>query len=95
MVVSNRYNWMFWSCESLTCLLLSLRAVFSTMLEFLLLCDFAEAMASDSFWEPLQLVLLVVNSILSDFCLFQGCYLFCLNFNFYGFGVLLLGNKKG
>ena len=41
---------MFWSCESLTCLLLSLRAVFSTMLEFLLLCDFAGAVAPDSFF---------------------------------------------
>ena len=40
---------MFWSCESLTCLLLSLCAVFSTMLEFLLLCDFAGAVAPDSF----------------------------------------------
>ena len=40
---------MFWSCESLTCLLLSLCAMFSTMLEFLLLCDFAGAVAPDSF----------------------------------------------
>ena len=93
MVVSNRYDWMFWSCESLTCLLLSLCAVFSTMLESLFLCDFAGAMAPDSFRELLQLVLLVVNSILSDFRLFQGCYLLCLNFNSYGFGVLLLGDK--
>ena len=93
MVVSNRYDWIFWSCESLTCLLLSLRAMFSTMLEFLLLCDFAGAVVPDSFRELLRLVLLVVNSILLDFRLFQGCYLLCLNFNFYGFGVLLLGNK--
>ena len=40
---------MFWSCESLTSLLLSLRAVFSTMLEFLFLRDFAGAVAPDSF----------------------------------------------
>ena len=40
---------MFWSCESLTCLLLSLRAVFSTMLEFLFLPDFAGAVSPDSF----------------------------------------------
>ena len=40
---------MFWSCESLTCLLLSLRVMFSTMLEFLFLCDFAVAVAPDSF----------------------------------------------
>ena len=40
---------MFWSCESLTCLLLSLRAVFSTMLEFLFLRDFAGAVAPGSF----------------------------------------------
>ena len=40
---------MFLSCESLTCLLLSLHAVFSTMLEFLFLCDFAGAVAPDSF----------------------------------------------
>ena len=53
--------------ESLTCLLLILRAVFSTMLEFLLLCDFAGAVAPDSFREPLRLVLLVVNSIFIRF----------------------------
>ena len=40
---------MFWLCDSLTCLLLSLRAVFSTMLEFLYLCDFTGAVAPDSF----------------------------------------------
>ena len=40
---------MFWLCESLTCLLLSLCAVFSTMLEFLFLRDFAGAVAPDSF----------------------------------------------
>ena len=40
---------MIWSCESLTCLLLSLRAVISTMLEFLFLRDFAGAVAPDSF----------------------------------------------
>ena len=76
---------MFWSCESLTCLLLSLCAVFSTMLEFLLLCEFAGAVAPDSFREPLRLVLLVVDLIFIGFRLFQGCYLLCLNFNFYGF----------
>ena len=84
---------MFWSCEDLTYLLLSLCAVFSTMLEFLLLYDFAGAVPPDSFQGPLRLVLLVVHLILSDFCLFQGCYLLCLNFNFYRFGVLLFGNK--
>ena len=62
---------MFWSCESLTCLLLSLRAMFSTMLEFLLLCDFAGAVAPDSFREPLRLVLLVVNSIFIGFSFFS------------------------
>ena len=72
LVVSNRYDWMFWSCESLTCLLLSLRAVFSTMLEFLLLCDFAWAVAPDSFQEPLRLVLLVVNSIFIGFSFVSG-----------------------
>ena len=40
---------MFWSCESLTCLLLILHTVFSTMLEFLLLRDFPGAVAPDSF----------------------------------------------
>ena len=63
---------MFWSCESLTCLLLSLHAVFSTMLEFLLLCDFAGAVAPDSFREPLRLVLLVVNSIFIGFSFVSG-----------------------
>ena len=63
---------MFLSCESLTCLLLSLRAVFSTMLEFLLLCDFAGAVAPDSFREPLQLVLLVINSIFIGFSFVPG-----------------------
>ena len=58
---------MFWLCESLTCLLLSLCAVFSTMLKLLLLCDFVGAVAPDSFWEPLRLVLLVVNSIFIGF----------------------------
>ena len=63
---------MFWSCESLTCLLLSLCAVFSTMLEFLILCDFARAVAPDSFREPLRLVLLVVNSIFIRFLFVSG-----------------------
>ena len=54
---------MFWSCESLTCLLLSLCVVFSTMLEFLLLYDFAGAVAPVSFREPLRLVFMVVNLI--------------------------------
>ena len=63
---------MFWLCESLTCLLLSLRAVFSTMLEFLLLCDFVGAVAPDSFREPLRLVLLVVNSIFIGFLFVSG-----------------------
>ena len=48
-MVSDRYNWMFWSCEDLTCLLLSLRVMFSTMIEFLFLCDFAGAVAPDLF----------------------------------------------
>ena len=52
---------------SLTCLLLSLCAVFSTMLELLLLCDFVGAVAPDSFREPLRLVLLVINSIFIGF----------------------------
>ena len=43
--------------------------------------------------EPLQLVLLVVNCVLSGFFAILGCYLFCLNFNFYGFQVLLLEFK--
>ena len=63
---------MFWSCESLTCLLLSLRSVFSTMLELFLLCDFAGAVAPDSFREPLRLVLLVVNPIFIGFSLVSG-----------------------
>ena len=63
---------MFWLCESLTCLLLSLRAVFSTMLEFLFLCDFAGAVAPDSFREPLQLVLLIVNLIFIEFLFVSG-----------------------
>ena len=46
------------------------------------------------FREPLWLVLLVVSLIFIGFCLFQGCYLLCLNFNFYGFWVLLLGKNK-
>ena len=84
---------MFWSFESLTCLLLSLRVVFSTMLEFLLIYDLAGAVAPDSFQEPLRLVFMVLNLLLLDFCLLWGCCLLCLNFNFYGFEVLLLGNK--
>ena len=63
---------MFWSCESLTCLLLSLHAMFSTMLEFLLLYDFAGAVAPDSFQEPLRLVLLVVNLIFYRIFVFFG-----------------------
>ena len=66
---------MFWSCESLTCLLLSLRTVFSTMLEFLLLCGFAGAVAPNSFREPLRLVLLVVNSIFIRFSFVLGLLL--------------------
>ena len=42
---------MFWSCESLTCLLLSLCAMFSTMLEFLFLRNFVGVVAPDSFSE--------------------------------------------
>ena len=40
---------MFWSCEILTCLLLSLHVVFSTMVELLFLRDVAGAVAPDSF----------------------------------------------
>ena len=40
---------MFWSCESLTCLLISLHAVISTMLEFFFLRDFAGDVAPGSF----------------------------------------------
>ena len=46
--------------------------MFSTMLEFLLLCDFAAAVAPDSFREPLRLVLLVVNSIFIGFSFVSG-----------------------
>ena len=63
---------MFWSCESLTFLLLSLHAMFSTMLEFLLLCDFAGAVAPDSFREPLRLVLFFVNLIFIRFSFVSG-----------------------
>ena len=63
---------MFWLRESLTCLLLSLRAMFSTMLEFLLLRGFAGAVAPGSFWEPLRLVLLVVVLILIGFSFVSG-----------------------
>ena len=72
LVVSDRYNWMFWSCEDLTCLLLSLRAVFSTMIEFLFLCDFAGAVAPDSFQESLRLVLLVINLVFVRFLFVLG-----------------------
>ena len=67
LMVSDCYDKMFWSCESLTCFLVSLRAVFSTMLEFLLLCDFAGPVAPDSFRKPLRLVLLVINLIFYRF----------------------------
>ena len=40
---------MFWLCESLTCLLLSLHAMISTMLEFLFIHVFAGAVTPDSF----------------------------------------------
>ena len=42
------------------------------MLEFLLLCDFAGAVAPDSFREPLRLVLLVVNLIFIGFSFVSG-----------------------
>ena len=42
------------------------------MLEFLLLYDFAGAVAPDSFREPLRLVLLVVNSIFIGFLFVSG-----------------------
>ena len=63
---------MFWSRQSLTCLLLSLYAMFSTMLKFLLLCGFAGAVAPGSFREPLRLVLLVVISIFIGFSFVSG-----------------------
>ena len=77
---------MFWSCESLTCLLLSLRAVFSTMLEFLFIRDFAGAVAPDSFSGTITTSFIGSKfDFYRFFCSFQGCYLLCLNFNFYGF----------
>ena len=63
---------MFWSYESLTCLLLSLSVVFSAMLEFLLLYDFAGAVASDSFQEPLRLVFMVLDLIFIGFLFASG-----------------------
>ena len=42
---------MFWSCENLTCLLLSLRAVFLQCWSSCFLCDFVGAVAPDSFSE--------------------------------------------
>ena len=42
------------------------------MLEFLFLCDFAGAVAPGSFWEPLRLVLLVVNLIFIGFLFVLG-----------------------
>ena len=38
----------------------------------MLLCDFAGAVAPDSFWEPLQLVLLVVNLVFVGFLFVSG-----------------------
>ena len=74
---------MFWSCESLTCLLLSLHAVFSTMLEFLFLRDFAGAVAPDIFSGTVTTSFIGHGfDFLSVFCSYQGCYLLCLNFNF-------------
>ena len=48
-MVSDRYDWMFWSCESLTCLLLSLHAMFLQCWSSCFLCDFVGAVAPDSF----------------------------------------------
>ena len=77
---------MFWSCESLTCLLLSLCAMISIMLEFLFLRDFAGAVAPDSFSGTVTTSFIGRKfDFLSVFCSYQGCYLLCLNFNFYGF----------
>ena len=44
----------------------------STMLKFLLLYDFAGAVAPDSFREPLRLVLLVVNLVFVGFLFVLG-----------------------
>ena len=44
----------------------------SVMLKFMLLCDFAGAMAPDSFRETLRLVLLVVNLIFVGFLFVSG-----------------------
>ena len=75
---------MFWSCESLTCLPLSLRAMFSTMLEFLYLCEFAGAVAPDSFSETITTSFIGRKlNFYRVFCSFQGCYLLFLDF--YGF----------
>ena len=42
------------------------------MLKFLLLCDFAGAVAPGSFREPLRLVLLVVNLVFVGFSFVLG-----------------------
>ena len=64
--------------------------------KFLILCCFTEVLAPNCFREPLRLVLLVVISVFIGFLLSWGWYLFCLNFNFYGFGVLFpVKNKVG
>ena len=42
------------------------------MLKFMLLCDFAGAVAPDPFWESLRLVLLVVNLIFVRFLFVSG-----------------------
>ena len=93
---------MLWLRESLSCLLLSLRVVFSTMLEFLFLCGYAGAVGMQELW-LLDLSGTVTTSFAGRklnfywvFCSFWGCYLFCLNFNFYGFvSCCLIINKVG
>ena len=42
------------------------------MLKFMFLCDFAGAVAPDSFREPLRLVLLVVNLVFVGFLFVLG-----------------------
>ena len=61
---------MFWSCESLTCLLLSLCAVFSTIVEFLR--DFARAVAPDSFSGTVTTSFIGRNLIFISFLCISG-----------------------
>ena len=64
------------------------------MLKFMLLCDFAGAVAPDSFSGIVTTSFIGRKfDFLSDFCLFRGCYLLCLNFNFMGLGSCFYRNK--